>query len=104
MCIFGLCIFGNLRCSGSLKMVRALITFWFCVRNDCVPGFEGILFGLELSLLDQTLGVWKLFAFLSVDEGLMVFGLPMSLSMNQMSAEVRRPPEFKHIIKGRKRN
>ena len=27
-----------------------------------------------------------------------------SLSMNQMSAEVRKPPEFKHITKGRKRN
>ena len=24
--------------------------------------------------------------------------------LNQMSAEVRRPPEFKHITKGRKRN
>ena len=25
-------------------------------------------------------------------------------SLNQMSAEVRKPAEFKHIIKGRKRN
>ncbi len=30
-------------------------------------------------------------------------GIPDPI-LNQMSAEVRTPPEFKHITKGRKRN
>ena len=40
-----------------------------------------------------------------LDAGEKTFGsFGFQNSMNQMSAEVRIPPEFKHIIKGRKRN